>query len=64
LWKHGIHDLVMELCCALHNFRVRLGPWQQIDSIGINSNTLEDPFRHRYPGFRPANGDDAVALAA
>jgi DDE superfamily endonuclease len=28
LWKEGIHDLVMELCCALHNFRVRLTPWQ------------------------------------
>ena len=24
LWKQGIRDLVMELCCALHNFRVRL----------------------------------------
>ena len=30
LWKHGIRDLVMELCCALHNFRARLGPWQQM----------------------------------
>ena len=28
LWKEGIRDLVMELCCALHNFRVRLNPWQ------------------------------------
>jgi DDE superfamily endonuclease len=28
LWKDGIRDLVMELCCALHNFRVRLTPWQ------------------------------------
>jgi hypothetical protein len=28
LWKDGIRDLVMELCCALHNFRVRLNPWQ------------------------------------
>jgi DDE superfamily endonuclease len=28
LWKQGIRDLVMEICCALHNFRVRLGPWQ------------------------------------
>jgi DDE superfamily endonuclease len=28
LWKEGIRDLVMELCCALHNFRVRLAPWQ------------------------------------
>jgi hypothetical protein len=28
LWKEGIRDLVMELCGALHNFRVRLTPWQ------------------------------------
>ena len=30
LWKQGVRDLVMELCCALHNFRVRLNPWQPI----------------------------------
>jgi hypothetical protein len=28
LWKAGVRDLVMELCCALHNFWVRLAPWQ------------------------------------
>ena len=28
LRKEGIRDLVMEICCALHNFRVRLTPWQ------------------------------------
>jgi hypothetical protein len=28
LWKKGIRDLVMGICCALHNFRVRLTPWQ------------------------------------
>jgi len=28
LWKAGVRDLVMELCCALHNFLVRLTPWQ------------------------------------
>jgi hypothetical protein len=27
LWKAGVRDFVMELCCALHNFRVRLNPW-------------------------------------
>jgi hypothetical protein len=27
LWKQGVRDLVMERCCALHNFRVRLNPW-------------------------------------
>ena len=28
LWKDGVRDRVMEHCCALHNFRVRLTPWQ------------------------------------
>jgi hypothetical protein len=28
LWKEGVRDLVMELCCALHNCQVRLSPWQ------------------------------------
>jgi hypothetical protein len=28
LWKAGVRDLVMEVCCVLHNFRVRLTPWQ------------------------------------
>ena len=28
LWKQGVRDVVMEICCALHNFRVRLTPWQ------------------------------------
>ena len=23
-----VRDLIMEVCCALHNFRVRLTPWQ------------------------------------
>jgi hypothetical protein len=27
LWKVGIRDPIMELCCALHNVRVRLNPW-------------------------------------
>jgi hypothetical protein len=28
LRKAGVHELVMEVCCALHNFRIRLAPWQ------------------------------------
>jgi hypothetical protein len=28
LWKQGVRDLMMEICCALHNFRVRVTPWQ------------------------------------
>jgi hypothetical protein len=28
LRKVGVRDLVMEVCCAWHNFRVRLTPWQ------------------------------------
>ena len=33
-WKQGIRDLVMELCGALHNFRVRLTPWQSMVESG------------------------------
>jgi hypothetical protein len=28
LRKVGVRDCVMEVCCALHHFRVRLTPWQ------------------------------------
>jgi hypothetical protein len=28
LRKAGVRDLIMEACCGLHNFRVRLTPWQ------------------------------------
>jgi hypothetical protein len=28
LLKAGLRDRVMAICCALHNFRVRLTPWQ------------------------------------
>ena len=34
LWKQGVRDLVMELCCALHNFRVRLTSWQPMIESG------------------------------
>jgi len=27
LWKQGGRDVVMEICYALHNVRVRLNPW-------------------------------------
>jgi hypothetical protein len=28
LWKEGVRDVVMDICCALHNFRVRITPWR------------------------------------
>jgi hypothetical protein len=28
LFKEGIRDMIAEICCALHNFRVRITPWQ------------------------------------
>jgi hypothetical protein len=28
LRKPGVRDLCMDVCCAWHNFRVRLTPWQ------------------------------------
>jgi hypothetical protein len=28
LFKEGVRDMVAEICCGLHNFRVRITPWQ------------------------------------
>jgi hypothetical protein len=28
LRKAGVRHLVMEVCCGLHHFRIRLTPWQ------------------------------------
>jgi hypothetical protein len=30
----------------------------------VLNDTLEDAFRHRHPGFRPANDDEEVTLVA
>jgi hypothetical protein len=30
LRKAGVRDRVMDVCCAWHNFRVRLMPWQSL----------------------------------
>jgi hypothetical protein len=30
LWGQRVRDLVMEICCALHTFRLRLHPWLPI----------------------------------
>jgi hypothetical protein len=37
LWKQGVRDLVMELCCALHNFRGTPHALATNDLIEINS---------------------------
>src|SRR5437879_13156756 len=34
LWKEGVRDLVMERCCVLHTFRVRLTLWQPMVEAG------------------------------
>jgi DDE superfamily endonuclease len=28
MFKEGIRDMVSEICCALHNFRIRLTSWK------------------------------------
>jgi hypothetical protein len=43
--------------------REAVQPFLDVRTTVLNG-TLADAFRHRYPGFRPANGDDAIALAA
>ena len=43
--------------------RATVQPFLDVQTAVLNG-TLENAFRHRYPGFRPANDDEAVALAA
>lgn len=28
MFKEGVRDMVAEICCGLHNFRVRIDPWE------------------------------------
>jgi DDE superfamily endonuclease len=28
MFKEDVRDMVAEICCALHNFRIRITPWQ------------------------------------
>jgi hypothetical protein len=57
LWKESARDLVLELCCALHNFRGHLTPRQPMVSSGLtqllkkpvvwlvrSTTMLRDPF--------------------
>jgi hypothetical protein len=43
--------------------RATVQPLLDVRTAVLN-DTLEDAFRHRYPGFRPASDDEAVALAS
>jgi hypothetical protein len=43
--------------------RVTVQPFLDVRTAVLNG-TLEDAFRQRYPGFRPANDDKATAAAA
>jgi hypothetical protein len=42
--------------------RATVQPFLDVPTAVLN-DTLEDAFRHHYPGFHPANGNEAVALA-
>src|SRR4051812_6251253 len=43
--------------------RASVQPFLDVRTAVLN-DTLEDAFRHRYPGFRPANDDQALPAAA
>ncbi len=30
LWRAHIHDMVIETCCGLHNFRLKYRPWKYV----------------------------------
>jgi DDE superfamily endonuclease len=40
LFKAGVRDMVMEIGCALHNFRARITPtWQALKSVSANTKS-------------------------
>jgi hypothetical protein len=43
--------------------RTTVQPFLDVRTAVLNE-TLEDAFRHRYPGFRSANDDQALSAAA
>jgi hypothetical protein len=43
--------------------RATVQPFLDVRTAVLN-DTLEDAFRHRHPGFRPANDDKSITLAA
>ena len=43
--------------------RATMQPFLDLRTAVLN-DTLEDAFRRRHPGFRPANGDQPLAEAA
>jgi hypothetical protein len=43
--------------------RATVQPFFEVRTVALN-DTLEDAFRQRYPGFRPANNDEPTAAAA
>ena len=43
--------------------RATVQPFLDVRTAVLN-DTLEDAFRHRYPGFRPANDDQALPKVA
>jgi hypothetical protein len=34
-WLPGFSDMVMEIACALHNFRLKFRPWQKVNAEGL-----------------------------
>ena len=43
--------------------KLTMSPFLDVRTAVLNG-TLEDAFRHRYAGFRPANNDQALPAAA
>ena len=37
-WQDSIRDMVMEIACGLHNFRLRFRPWHYDTDSGMYSN--------------------------
>jgi hypothetical protein len=56
-------DVNKEQQTEMRSNRATVRPFLGVRTAVLN-DTLKDAFRHRYPGFRPANNDEATAAVA
>ena len=64
--ESSVNEIIAKRMTKKQQMRWNRGTVQPFLDVrtAVLNDTLEDAFRRRYPGFRPANDDDVVALAA
>ena len=63
--ESSVNEIIAKLMNKKQQMRwnpATVQPFLDVRTAVLN-DALEDAFRHRHPGFRPANDDEAITLA-